>query len=164
MHVGEIKYTPIGVIRTKFTDAKNTPVQGVFAKDAQGKVEVFPEYAAGLKDIDGFSHIILIYHFHLARGYSLGVKPFLDDRERGIFSTRHFNRPNSIGLSMVRLDKVRGNILEIGEVDIIDGTPLLDIKPFVQQFDDRIDVKSGWVDGRNLELIKDKPPQTSRKW
>ena len=146
MHAEEIKYTPIGIIHSKFTDTKNTPIQGVFARDARAEVEVFPDYAAGLKDIQGFSHLILIYHFHLAEGRSLMTKPFFDKEKKGIFSIRHFNRPNPIGLSVVRLDKVRGNILEISEVDILDGTPLLDIKPYIPEFDHRHDVREGWYE------------------
>ena len=156
----EIVYRPIGIIHTKFTEKGHTPIQSIFAQDARGEIEVFPEYATGLKCIDGFSHLILTYHFHLAEGYSLLEKPFLDGTEdRGIFSIRHFRRPNPIGLSIVRLDKVRGNILQIGEVDIIDGTPLLDIKPFVHQFDNRANAKSGWVDNQHLEAIEDKSPR-----
>jgi tRNA-Thr(GGU) m(6)t(6)A37 methyltransferase TsaA len=152
--VKEIRYTPIGIIHTKFVDTKNTPIQGVFAKDAKGEVEVFPEYAAGLKDIDGFSHIILIYHCHLSKGYSLISMPFLEDEQHGIFSIRHFNRPNAIGLSVVKLDKVRGNMLEISEVDIIDGTPLLDIKPFVPLFDNRPNARSGWLSDPHIDMVK----------
>jgi tRNA-Thr(GGU) m(6)t(6)A37 methyltransferase TsaA len=159
----EVIYRPIGVIHTGFTEKGETPIQSIFAQDAQGEVEVFPAYTAGLKCVDGFSHLILIYHFHLSESFSLLEKPFLDGtEERGIFSIRHFRRPNPIGLSVVRLDKVRGNLLEISEVDIIDGTPLLDIKPFVHQFDNRTNTNSGWVDRQHLEAIKDKSPRALR--
>ena len=150
----EIRYTPIGVIHSEFTDTKNTPAQGIFAKDDRGEVEVFPQYTAGLKDIDCFSHIILIYHYHLSKGYSLISMPFLEDKEHGIFSIRHFNRPNPIGMSIVRLEKVRGNILEISEVDIIDGTPLLDIKPFVPLFDNRLYARSGWLSNPHIDMAR----------
>ena len=142
--MGQITYEPIGVIHTPFKEQANTPIQGVFAPDSKGEVEVFPQYLDGLNDITGFSHLILIYHFHLANGYSLLTKPFLDNESKGIFSIRHFERPNNIGLSVVRLYSVRGNILEIGEVDIVDGTPLLDIKPYVPDFDNRKNVMVGW--------------------
>ena len=142
----QITYEEIGIIHTPFTEKVNTPIQGIFAPDSKGEVEVFPKYAAGLKDIGGFSHLILIYHFHLAEDCSLITKPFLDKGKRGIFSIRHFNRPNPIGLSVVRLDKVKGNILEVGEVDILDGTPLLDIKPYVADFDIRQNVRQGWYE------------------
>ncbi|MCD6145155.1 MAG: tRNA (N6-threonylcarbamoyladenosine(37)-N6)-methyltransferase TrmO [Methanosarcinales archaeon] len=154
-----ITHTPIGIIHSPFTDPADTPIQAVFADGARGEVEVFPEYAAGLKDIEGFSHLILLYHFHLADGYSLISKPFLEDEERGIFSIRHPNRPNPIGISIVRLEAVRGNILEIGDVDILDGTPLLDIKPFIHRFDHRAEIVSGWVDDQQIDEIKDKTPR-----
>ncbi|MEA1944516.1 MAG: tRNA (N6-threonylcarbamoyladenosine(37)-N6)-methyltransferase TrmO [Euryarchaeota archaeon] len=157
--MNDITYIPIGVIHSRFTNPADTPIQGAFADGARGEVEVFPEYAAGLKDIGGFSHLILIYHFHLANGYSLISKPFIGDKEKGIFSIRHPNRPNPIGVSIVRLDNVRGNILEISDVDILDGTPLLDIKPFVHQFDHRVDIKSGWVDDQHIDEIADKTPR-----
>ncbi len=149
-----VTYKPIGIIHTGFRDKKDTPIQGVFAKGAKGEVEIYPEYAAGLKHIEGFSHIILIYHFHLADGYSLISMPFLEDEQRGIFSIRHFKRPNPIGLSVVRLEQVRGNKLEISEVDIIDGTLLLDIKPFVPQFDNREAARSGWLSNPHLDMVR----------
>jgi len=142
--VRQIAHEPIGVIHTPFKQPSDTPIQGIFAPDIKGEVEVFPRYADGLQDVAGFSHLILIYHFHLAGGYVLTARPFLDNRSRGIFSIRHFKRPNNIGLSVVRLDAVRGNTLDISEVDIIDGTPLLDIKPYVPDFDQRSNVRTGW--------------------
>jgi tRNA-Thr(GGU) m(6)t(6)A37 methyltransferase TsaA len=153
----EIEYKPIGVIHTRFTDTKSAPIQGVFAKNAKGEVELFPEYTEGLKDLEGFSHIILIYHFHLSKRYSLVSMPFLEDEQHGIFSIRHFNRPNPIGMSVIKIDKVRGNILEISEVDIIDGTPLLDIKPFVPLFDNRDNAKGGWTERPDIDLNRGKP-------
>ena len=155
----DITYTPIGVVHSRFTDPADTPIQGVFADGARGEVEIFPEYAAGLKDIDGFSHLTLIYHFHLAKGYSLISKPFMDGTERGIFAIRHPGRPNPIGISIVKLDAVIGNVLKISEVDILDGTPLLDIKPLVHQFDHRADIKSGWVDDQHIDEVKEKTPR-----
>ena len=152
--IDKVIYRPIGIIHTGFRDKRDAPIQGIFAKDAKGDVEVFPEYAAGLKDIEGFSHLILVYHFHLADGYSLISKPFLEDEQHGIFSIRHFKRPNPIGLSVVRLEKVRGNKLEISDVDIMDGTPLLDIKPFMPRFDNRPDAKSGWLGNPHLNMVK----------
>jgi tRNA-Thr(GGU) m(6)t(6)A37 methyltransferase TsaA len=142
--VSQIIYEPIGVIHTLFKEQSKTPVQGVFSPESKGEVEVFSQYLEGLKDIAGFSHLILIYHFHLSKGYSLLTKPFLDNGSKGIFAIRHFKRPNNIGLSVVRLDAVRGNRLEIGEVDIVDGTPLLDIKPYVPDFDNRHNTRVGW--------------------
>ncbi|HDJ37696.1 MAG TPA: tRNA (N6-threonylcarbamoyladenosine(37)-N6)-methyltransferase TrmO [Methanosarcinales archaeon] len=160
--MANITHTPIGVIHSPFTDPADTPIQGVFADGARGEVEVFPEYADGLRDIDGFSHLIILYHFHLANGYSLISKPFMGDNEKGIFAIRHPNRPNPIGISIVRLDTVRGNVLEISDIDILDGTPLLDIKPFVHQFDHRADIQSGWVDDQHVDEIGDKTPRRLR--
>ena len=142
----QIIYKPIGIIHTPFKEQGNTPIQGVYAPDSKGAVEVFPQYVEGLQDLNGFSHLILIYHFHHARDYSLIKKPFLDDSARGIFSIRHFNRPNPIGMSVVRLDEINGNELIIGEIDIIDGTPLLDIKPYIPDFDTRHNVRKGWYE------------------
>ncbi|RLI77934.1 tRNA (N6-threonylcarbamoyladenosine(37)-N6)-methyltransferase TrmO [Archaeoglobales archaeon] len=141
----EIKYRPIGIIHSPFKEAKGTPIQPPAAKGVKGSIELFEEYVEGLKDIDGFSHIILIYHFHLSEGYSLVVKPFLDDELHGVFATRAPRRPNPIGLSVVRLIGVEGNILYIEDVDVVDGTPLLDIKPYVPEFDARKTDRIGWI-------------------
>jgi len=153
-----VLYEPIGIIHTPFKEKATTPIQGIYDPDSTGEVEVFPQYSEGLKDIAGFSHLILIYHFHLAEGCSLVISPFLDNEGKGIFSIRHFNRPNPIGLSVVRLDQVNGNILTIGEVDIIDGTPLLDIKPYMPDFDIRRDVRKGWYEhaGNRTEYERNK--------
>jgi len=139
-----IEYQPIGIIHTPFKLSEDAPAQGCFAQESRGEVELFPEYAEGLKDITGFSHLILIYHFHKAKGYELITKPLLDKDKRGVFATRYFKRPNSIGFSIVKLYNVRDNSLEVGWVDMLDGTPLLDIKPYVSLFDIREDVVDGW--------------------
>ena len=150
---GSVMYTPIGVIHTEYTEQEETPIQGIF-NPSVGLVEVFPEYATGLDEIESFSHLYLIYHFHRATGYSLVQKPFLDgERERGIFAIRHFNRPNPIGISIVELIEVRGNVLVVRGVDMLDGTPLLDIKPYIRQFDHREQVRSGWVDRQHTDDI-----------
>jgi len=142
----QIVYKPIGIIHTPFKQPKGTPIQPISAKGVKGYVEVFPEYAKGLKDIEGFSHIFLIYHFHLVKGSSLVVKPYMDKELRGIFATRAPCRPNPIGISVVRLIKVEGNILHVQDVDIVDGTPLLDIKPYVPAFDIREVERIGWLE------------------
>jgi len=142
------KMQPIGVIHSPFTNKQQTPIQPSRSQ-ATGTVEIKPEYVAGLQDLDGFSHIFLLYVFHQSEDYSLHVKPFLDDNERGLFSTRYPCRPNPIGLSIVRLNKVQGNILIIEGVDVLDGTPLLDIKPYVPDFDVREDVHAGWYEIRS---------------
>ena len=146
--VNEIRYKPIGIIHTPFTDTEGMPIQPSGAKGVAGTVEIMPEYTDGLRDLEGFSHIILIYHFHLSRGYSLEVKPFLDDTSRGLFATRAPRRPNAIGLSVVRLREIKGSALHIEDVDIVDGTPLLDIKPFVPEFDAREFARIGWLAGK----------------
>ena len=141
----KITYNPIGIIHSPFNDVKGMPIQPAGARGVAGTVEIKQEYVDGLKDIEGFSHIILIYHFHLSKNYSLKVKPFLDDNLHGVFATRAPRRPNPIGISIVRLVKVEGCILHIEDVDILDGTPLLDIKPYVPEFDIHETQKIGWL-------------------
>jgi tRNA-Thr(GGU) m(6)t(6)A37 methyltransferase TsaA len=148
----EIIYKPIGVIRTPFKEPRGVPIQPKAASGIKGTVEILPEYAEGLKDIEGFSHIILVYHFHLTRGFSLKLKPYLDDRLRGVFSTRAPARPNSIGISVVGLEGVEENMLYVRDVDIVDGTPLLDIKPYVPEFDIREAEKIGWLEKKVQQL------------
>ncbi|MEX2706952.1 MAG: tRNA (N6-threonylcarbamoyladenosine(37)-N6)-methyltransferase TrmO [Candidatus Freyrarchaeum guaymaensis] len=142
----EIKYKPIGIIHSPFKEPKGIPIQPTAAKGVDGIVEVFPEYAEGLKDLEGFSHIILIYHFHLIKKSSLKVKPYMDNQLHGVFSTRAPSRPNPIGISIVRLTTIERNTLHIQDVDIVDGTPLLDIKPYVPEFDVRAVDKIGWLE------------------
>ena len=144
--MNEIKYKPIGVIHSPFKEPKGTPIQPAGAKGIDGTVEVFPEYAEGLKDIEGFSHLILIYHFHLSQWSPLKVKPYMDNEAHGVFAMRGPSRPNPIGISVVRLLRVEENILYIKDVDIVDGTPLLDIIPYVPEFDIREAEKTGWLE------------------
>lgn len=141
-----VTYHPIGVIHGPHVDPKTTPIQPVFAKGVQGRVEVFPEYAEGLDDLDGFSHVYLIYHFDRSPGARLKVKPFLQDTPRGVFATRAPARPNPIGFSVVRLLRRDGATLFVEDLDVLDGTPLLDIKPFVTRFDFRQGARCGWQD------------------
>ena len=141
----KIVYKPIGIIHSPFNNIKGMPIQPAGARGVAGTIEIKQKYVDGLKDIEGFSHIILIYHFHLSEGYSLEVKPFMDDNLHGIFATRAPRRPNPIGISIVRLVKVEGCILHIEDVDIVDGTPLLDIKPYVPEFDIHETQKIGWL-------------------
>ncbi|VAX27342.1 tRNA (adenine(37)-N6)-methyltransferase [hydrothermal vent metagenome] len=149
-----IRYKPIGIVHSPFKEPRDTPIQPAAARDIKGSVEIFPEYAEGLLDINGFSHIILIYHFHLSKKFSLKVKPYLDDRLHGVFATRAPARPNPIGISIVRLDKVEGETLFIRDVDILDGTPLLDIKPYVPEFDMHEKAKIGWLESKINKLRK----------
>jgi tRNA-Thr(GGU) m(6)t(6)A37 methyltransferase TsaA len=141
-----ITYKPIGVIRTGHTKPEETPIQPVYSEGHAGTAEVFPEFAAGLSDLEGFSHIYLVYHLHKADPPRLRVKPFLQDVERGIFATRSPCRPNPIGLSVVRLVRREGNLLYLDSVDVLDGTPLLDIKPYTAKFDNIQTARNGWQD------------------
>jgi tRNA-Thr(GGU) m(6)t(6)A37 methyltransferase TsaA len=141
----EVRYTPIGIIHSPFKRPQGTPIQPKAAEKIEGTVEVFPEYVPGLKDLDGFSRVILLYHFHLAAGSRLEVKPFMDVKPRGVFATRAPARPNPIGMSVVRLLRVEGGTLYVSGVDILDGTPLLDIKPYVPQFDVYEAERTGWL-------------------
>jgi len=140
--------SPIGVIHSPFGEVAGMPIQAARSA-AAGQVEVFPEYAAGLTDIEGLSHLILVYVFHRSEGYELMVKPFLDDRQHGLFATRYPFRPNRIGLSTVRLVERRENVLLVEGIDVLDGTPLIDIKPYVPEFDVRTDVRVGWYETRS---------------
>jgi len=147
--VREIVYRPIGIIHTPFQKAEGIPIQPSGALGVKGDVGVFRQYSEGLKDLDSFSHIILIYHFHLSKGYSLEARPFLEEKNRGIFAIRAPARPNPIGISVVRLVKIEGLTLHIEDVDIVDGTPLLDIKPYVPDFDCREAERIGWLSGKS---------------
>ena len=141
-----MEFRPIGTIHTPFTEKKGMPIQPTAGKGIRGSVELLPEFAPGLKDLDGFSHVILLYAFHRSEGYELEVTPFLDTVKRGVFATRAPRRPNPIGLSVVRLVSVDGRVLTIEDVDMLDGTPLLDVKPFVPVFDQPTDVRFGWLE------------------
>ena len=139
-------YTPIGIVRSPYTDTAGMPIQPTGAEGVRGTIVLHPEFSSGLNDLQEFSHIILIYAFHRSKGYSLKVTPFLDTVQRGVFATRAPKRPNAIGLSIVRLIDVRENTLTIENVDLLDGTPLLDIKPYVPAFDAFCSAKAGWLD------------------
>jgi tRNA-Thr(GGU) m(6)t(6)A37 methyltransferase TsaA len=144
----DIRLRPIGVIHTPFEEPAGMPIQPRYADSAEGVVEVFEEFADGIADLDGFSHLHLIYLFHRSSGWSLKVTPFLDDQERGLFATRAPRRPNPVGLSVVRLVAVEGRRLRVQDVDILDGTPLLDIKPFNPALDNREACRVGWMEGK----------------
>jgi tRNA-Thr(GGU) m(6)t(6)A37 methyltransferase TsaA len=143
----KIEYQPIGIIHSPFKTVKGMPIQPSGATGIQGTVEIFSQFRQGLKDLDGFSHVILIYHFHRSDGCSLLVTPFLNDVERGVFATRAPKRPNPLGLSVVRLIAINACTLIIDGVDVLDGTPLLDIKPYVPDFDNPDVTRIGWIKG-----------------
>ncbi|MGB2894783.1 MAG: tRNA (N6-threonylcarbamoyladenosine(37)-N6)-methyltransferase TrmO [Anaerolineales bacterium] len=142
----ETRYRTIGVIRSPFKELEAMPIQPTSKASAPGKVEIFPEFVKGLKDLDGFSHVILLYHMHAIREQALTVTPFLDSSPRGIFATRAPTRPNPIGLSIVKLIRVDGGVLYVDDLDILDGTPLLDLKPYVPEFDHRPQARAGWLE------------------
>jgi tRNA (adenine37-N6)-methyltransferase len=152
-----VEFKPIGIIHSPFKDLHGMPIQPVGARGVKGRIEINDEYQPGLKDLDGFSHVILIYHLHLCNGHALEVKPFLDETKRGIFATRAPKRPNPIGLSVVCLEKIEGSTIHISNVDIVDGTPLLDIKPYIPHFDrdEGEEVCVGWFEDKHHEA-KDK--------
>jgi tRNA-Thr(GGU) m(6)t(6)A37 methyltransferase TsaA len=145
MHDNTITYQPIGIIHSPFKQPKGVPIQPHAGRDIESTVDIFPQYVDGLKDLEGFSHIILIYHFHLSIGYSLKVVPYMDDTPRGVFATRAPSRPNPIGMSVVRLDRIDGNVLYVRDIDIVDNTPLLDIKPYVPAFEKTEEIRTGWL-------------------
>lgn len=144
----KVTLEPIGVVHTPHKTRENIPIQGGLFPDSRGTVEVYPKYAGGLSDVDGFSHLIILYLFHESSDFDLLQKPFLDDQKRGVFAIRSPRRPNPIGLTVVKLDSVEGNILHVLGVDMLDGTPLLDIKPYIPWFDSKQDARIGWAEGK----------------
>jgi tRNA-Thr(GGU) m(6)t(6)A37 methyltransferase TsaA len=158
-----MNFEAIGIVHSSFKEAMGTHIQPKAGKGIKGTIEVFPEFEEGLKNLEGFSHIILVCHFHLAKDYKLEVIPFLDNQKRGVFATRAPSRPNPIGISVVRLKRIENNILYIQDVDIIDGTPLLDIKPYVPEFDSDVNVQIGWLEKRVHRLPNTKDDGRFRK-
>ena len=141
-----MEFRRIGVLYTPFTELTNMPIQPAGASDVAGRAEIDPQYQEGLRDLEGFSHLILIYHFHLVTEAQLEVTPFLDDQSHGVFATRAPKRPNPIGLSVVRLERIEGCVLSLLDVDVVNETPLLDIKPYVPEFDHRTVTRLGWLE------------------
>lgn len=142
----KIEFQQIGVIYSPYLKSEGMPLQPAGALGVQGTVEVFEEFQSGLKDLDGFSHIILVYYFHQSKNYKLHVVPFMDSKPRGLFSTRAPNRPNNIGISTVKLEKIEKRILYVQNIDILNGTPLIDIKPYIPEFDVQSHVRTGWLE------------------
>lgn len=141
-----VSFTPIGVIHSPFKEQKGTPIQPRFARDARGEVHVNHEYVEALADLDGFERIWLLFHIHRAGTWRPKVIPYRDTVERGLFATRSPSRPAPIGLSAVRLLAIAGNVLTVEGLDMLDGTPLLDVKPYVPSFDAYPDSQAGWFD------------------
>jgi tRNA (adenine37-N6)-methyltransferase len=150
-----IEFTSIGTIHSPFTTLVGMPIQPSAAVGIQGFIELNKKLESALMDLDGFSHLYLIYYFHLSKTFKLKVKPFLEDQPHGLFSTRAPNRPNQIGLSVVKLISIKKNILYIENVDIIDGTPLLDIKPYVKQMEPTQNLRIGWLE-KHTALVNSK--------
>lgn len=147
--------TPIGFLETPHKDIQNMPIQPSGASGVRGKLILKPEFTEGIKDLDGFSHTFILYLFHKSISYNLTVTPFLDNVQHGVFSTRAPKRPNPIGLSVVHLLSVEDNILILENVDMLDGTPVLDIKPYLPSFDQPQNVRIGWLEGRS-DSVKSK--------
>ena len=148
----EITYHAIGIVHSHFTAPEGTPIQPAAGKDVQATIEIFPDYVKGLIDLNGFSHIYVLFHMHLAKSKSLLVTPFLDTEQHGVFATRSPGRPNPIGLSVVQLEKIESNILHVKNIDIIDGSPVLDIKPYIPAFDVHEVYSSGWFE-KNIHKL-----------
>lgn len=153
-HTALVPMSPIGVIRSPFTELEGMPIQPAGADGVVGTVEVLPEFADGLLDLDGFSHIILVYVFSASKGYDAVVTPFMDAVPHGVFATRAPRRPNPIGLSVVRLIRAEGCVLHIENVDVLDGTPLLDIKPHVPGFIPGGLVRIGWLTPADESVVQ----------
>ena len=142
----QITVQPIGIIHSPYKETKGIPIQGTFDDKIEAWIELRHGYAGGLKDLDGFSHAILIYHFHRSHREEIEARPFLEQEKHGIFAIRSPHRPNHIGLSVVKIKSIQDDRMYFTEVDVLDGTPLLDIKPYVKYFDSRDNVISGWLD------------------
>ena len=144
--MNEIVIQPVGVIHSPYKESADIPIQGIFRTDAEAWVELKEKYAEGLKDLDGFSHAIILYFFHKSQREEIQGQPFLEQNKHGIFAIRSPHRPNHIGLSIVKIKKIEANRMYFTEVDMLDATPVLDIKPYVKYFDSRDNVKCGWLD------------------
>ncbi len=142
----EIIMKPIGIVRSPYKQAKDMPIQGKFKSDIKAYIELKEQYVPGLKDLEGFSHFIIVYYFHKSQKETLQSKPFLEDEVHGIFAIRSPHRPNHIGISIVKLESIEKNKIHFSQVDMLDGTPVLDIKPYVKHFDSRDNVRCGWLD------------------
>jgi len=149
--MNEIILKPIGIVHSPYTEAKDIPIQGKFKENVEAIIELEKEYEDGLTDLDQFSYAIIIYHFHKAKKVSIKSKPFLEDTEHGIFAIRSPFRPNNIGISIVKIERIIKNKLFFTEVDVFDGTPIIDIKPYVKHFDNRENAKAGWLDKHFLK-------------
>lgn len=147
-----VTFKPIGIVRSPFKDTHNMPIQPIGADGIQGELVIYPDFVEGLKDLEGFSYIYLIFQFHKSDNYHLLVSPFIDNQIHGVFATRSPHRPNSIGLSILKLILIKNEILTVGDLDILDGTPILDIKPYVPDLEQRKDAQIGWLAGHQDKI------------
>lgn len=147
----KIELQPIGIVHSPFKEQPGTPIQPAYGQNARGKVEIFEPYCAALKDLSGFSRVWLIYYFDRAKTWEPLVVPYRDVCKRGLFATRAPARPNAIGISAVKLVAVEQDAIEVEGLDILDGTPVLDIKPYVPRFDSYPDEKAGWLDNESVD-------------
>ncbi len=154
MKEDQIIFKPIGTILSPHTDQNQTPIQPVYAQGIEGRIVVNAEFIDGLKDLQAFSHIYIFYHFNQSVKTKLLLKPFLEDKIHGVFATRAPHRPNKLGMSLVRLVRIEENIIYVKDLDVLDKTPLIDIKPYVKRFDSRDNVSSGWQDDVREEDAK----------
>jgi tRNA-Thr(GGU) m(6)t(6)A37 methyltransferase TsaA len=150
----EISYEPIGVVRSPFRERGGTPRQAVTAEGTSGRIEIDPELSEGLADLEGFSHILVVYHMHLVRERHLTAHPPWDSLPHGVFATCSPHRPNPIGVSVVRLESRAENVLHISSLDMLDGTPVLDVKPYVPDLFPRSDVRLGWLQGKVEDMTR----------
>jgi len=148
-----ISYNPIGYVSSPIKSRVNAPIQSIGAGDVNGYIEVREDLVEGLIHLEGFSHIYVIYHFHRTEDFKLLCQPFLDDEAHGVFATRAPNRPNPIGISVVKLNEIVNNKVYISSIDMLDGTPVLDIKPYIEKFDSFLNTKNGWLE-KNLNDVK----------
>ncbi len=155
-NISNITLKPIGVIHSSFKEPASMPIQSSGVSDAKGHIEIFPEFVDGIRDLNGFSHIYVLFYFHLSQSYNLTPIPFLDTVPRGLFSTRAPRRPNPIGLSIVTIEDIKDNIIQISGIDMVDKTPLLDIKPFIPNFEPKDNVRTGWMTKSPEEILKKK--------
>ncbi len=142
----KIVYKPIGIIHSPFDKLEDMPIQTSSESSGPGVVEVYPEFAPGLKDLEGFSHVYLLFHMHKTGEVKLKVTPFLDEQSRGLFATRAPSRPNPIGLSLVKIVRIEKNLIHVDRVDVLDGTPLIDLKPYVPAFEEVEEARIGWLE------------------
>lgn len=147
MPEGQMKLEQIGIVRSPYDSREGVPIQNTFS-ESEGKIELFEDFSEGIRDLDGFTHAYILYWFHLSEGFSLSVTPFMDTESRGLFSTRAPKRPNPIGLSIVEIQRVEGNVVHVKGLDVVDGTPLIDIKPYFGSIDPRPDASDGWATGK----------------